>query len=169
MCICLTLLISYVQCCEDLDSNSFCFVLEMYFSLPQLFVFLFDVLSAAMFVIRDRFVKKKKPACLNLYPCVIKYYLVLSYISPDSPFFLSICLSLYLPLPPPPLPPISSSSLFPCYQHFLSISPPFSQPHFSFLMLHSSCVLSACLSTGSRRAYVCMLWATQNDFVERKP
>ena len=44
-------------CCEDLDSNSFCFVLKMYFSLPQLFV-LFDVLSVTVFVIRDRFVKK---------------------------------------------------------------------------------------------------------------
>ena len=31
----------------------------MYFILPQLFVFLFDVLSVAVFVIRDRFVKKK--------------------------------------------------------------------------------------------------------------
>ena len=34
----------------------------MYFSLPQLFVLLFDVLSFAVFVIRDRFcnVRKKK-------------------------------------------------------------------------------------------------------------
>ena len=31
----------------------------MYFSLPQIFVFLFDVLSVAVFVIRDRFVKEK--------------------------------------------------------------------------------------------------------------
>ena len=46
---------------------------KIFFSLPQLFVFLFDVLSVAVFVIRDRFVKK--PMCLNLYPCVIKYYL----------------------------------------------------------------------------------------------
>ena len=30
------------------------------FSLPQLFVFLFDVLSVAVFVIRDRFVKKQQ-------------------------------------------------------------------------------------------------------------
>ena len=52
----------------------FCFVLKMYFSLPQLFVFLFDVLSVAVFVIRDRFVKKEEAElCLNLYPCVIKY------------------------------------------------------------------------------------------------
>ena len=36
-------------------------VLKMYFSLPQLFVFLFDILSVAAFVIRDRFVKK--PTC----------------------------------------------------------------------------------------------------------
>ena len=56
-------------CCEVLDSNSFVlfFVLKMYFSLPQLFVFLFDVLSVAVFFIRDRFVKKAN-MCLNLYP-----------------------------------------------------------------------------------------------------
>ena len=30
----------------------------MYYSLPQLFVFLLDVLSVAVFVIRDRFVRK---------------------------------------------------------------------------------------------------------------
>ena len=47
-------------CCKDLDSNSSCFVLKMYSSLPQLFVFLFDVLSVAVIVIRDRFKKKKK-------------------------------------------------------------------------------------------------------------
>ena len=35
-------------------------LLKMYFSLPQLPVFLFDVLSVAVFVIRERFVKKKK-------------------------------------------------------------------------------------------------------------
>ena len=49
---------------EVLDSTSFfvfCFVLKMYFSLPQLFVFLFDVLSVAVFVIRDTCVKK--PTC----------------------------------------------------------------------------------------------------------
>ena len=34
----------------------------MYFSLPQLFVLLFDVLSVSVFVLRDRFVKKK-PTC----------------------------------------------------------------------------------------------------------
>ena len=44
-------------CCEDFDSNSFCFVLKMYFSLLQLFVW-FDMLSVTVFVIRDRFVKK---------------------------------------------------------------------------------------------------------------
>ena len=44
-------------CCEDFDSNSFCFVLKMHFSLLQLFVW-FDVLSVTVFVIRDRFVKK---------------------------------------------------------------------------------------------------------------
>ena len=65
-----------LMCCKDLDSNSFCFVLKMYFSLPQLFV-LFDVLSVTVFVIRDRFVKKAD-LCLNLYPCVIKYYLIMS-------------------------------------------------------------------------------------------
>ena len=32
----------------------------MYFSLPQLFVFLFDVLSVAVFVIRERLIKKKE-------------------------------------------------------------------------------------------------------------
>ena len=46
----------------------------MYFTLPQLFVFLFDALSVAVFVIRDRFVKKAD-LCLNLSPCVIKYSL----------------------------------------------------------------------------------------------
>ena len=30
----------------------------MYYSLPQLFVFLLDVMSVAVFLIRDRFVKK---------------------------------------------------------------------------------------------------------------
>ena len=38
---------------------------------------LFDVLSVAVFVIRDRFAKKAD-TCLNLYPCVIKYSLSLS-------------------------------------------------------------------------------------------
>ena len=49
----------------------------MYFSLPQSFVFLFDVLSVAVFVTRDRFIKKKADWGLNLYPCVIKYYLII--------------------------------------------------------------------------------------------
>ena len=40
--------------CEVLDSNC-CFVLKIYFSLPQLFVFLFDVLSVAVFVMREHF------------------------------------------------------------------------------------------------------------------
>ena len=39
----------------------FFFFLKMYFSLLQLFVFSFDVLSVAVFVIRDRLVKK--PTC----------------------------------------------------------------------------------------------------------
>ena len=52
----------------------------MYFSLLQLFV-LFDVLSVAVFVIGDRFVKKAD-LCVNLYPCVIKYYLILSFFPP---------------------------------------------------------------------------------------
>ena len=43
--------------CEVLARNSF--VLKMFFSLPQLFVFLFDVLSVAVFVIMERFVKNK--------------------------------------------------------------------------------------------------------------
>ena len=38
---------------------AYCVVLKMYFSLPQLFVLLFDVLSVAVFVIRDRLVKKQ--------------------------------------------------------------------------------------------------------------
>ena len=66
----------------------FCFVLKMYFSFPQSFVFLFNIWSFAVFVIRDRLVKKKKlkkikeedkkkaTCALNLYPCVIKYYLI---------------------------------------------------------------------------------------------
>ena len=37
----------------------FVVVLKVYFSLPRLFVFLFDVLSVAVFVSRDRFVKNK--------------------------------------------------------------------------------------------------------------
>ena len=52
----------------------------MYFSLPQLFVFLFDLLSVAVFVIKVRFVKKRRKKAdlrLNLYPCVIRYYLIL--------------------------------------------------------------------------------------------
>ena len=48
------------------------FALKMYFNLPHLFVFLFDILNVALFFIRDRFVKKKKKMkkkedlCLNL-------------------------------------------------------------------------------------------------------
>ena len=48
-------------CCKVLGSNSCSFFLKMCFSLPQLFVFLFDVLTVAVFVIRDRFLKK--PTC----------------------------------------------------------------------------------------------------------
>ena len=48
------------MCCEVLDSNSLFFVLKMYFNLPQSCVFLFDVLSVAVFFTRDGFVKKKK-------------------------------------------------------------------------------------------------------------
>ena len=61
----------------------------MYFSLPQLFA-LFEVFSVAVFVIRDRFVKKAD-LCLNLDPCVIKYSLSLSFALFDS-------LSVSLPL-----------------------------------------------------------------------
>ena len=39
----------------------------MYFSLPQLFVFLFEVLSIAVFVIRDRFVKRSTCIILSLF------------------------------------------------------------------------------------------------------
>ena len=45
---------------RSVSNSLFCFVLKMYFSLQQLFVFLFDVLSVAVFAIRDRFVKRKK-------------------------------------------------------------------------------------------------------------
>ena len=58
-------------CCEVLDSNTFFFffflLLKMYFSLPQLFVFLFEVLSVAVFVIRDRFVKRSTCIILSLF------------------------------------------------------------------------------------------------------
>ena len=59
VCLCLSYFADFV-CCKVLDGNNFCFrfVLKMYFSLQQLFVFLFDVLSVAVFVIRDRFVNK---------------------------------------------------------------------------------------------------------------
>ena len=56
ICTCPTLLISYVAKIQTVIV--FCFVLKMYFSLPQLFVYLYDVLSVAVLVIRDRFVKK---------------------------------------------------------------------------------------------------------------
>ena len=55
---------AHFVCCEGLDSNSFCFLLKMFFSLPQLFVFLqLFVLSVAVFVTRDRFAHTKKPTC----------------------------------------------------------------------------------------------------------
>ena len=50
---------------QDYFFVSFCFVLKMCFSLPQLFVFWFDVLSVAVFVIGDRFVKK--PTCAEIF------------------------------------------------------------------------------------------------------
>ena len=59
-CICLTLLSLHVV--KFLTGIVFCFVLKMSFSLSQLFIFLFDVLSVAVFVIRDRFVKKPTSA-----------------------------------------------------------------------------------------------------------
>ena len=66
VCLCLFASVYFAEfvCCEVLDSNTCSFFLKMSFSLPQLFVFLFDVLSVvsvAVFVIRDRFVKK--PTC----------------------------------------------------------------------------------------------------------
>ena len=64
--ICSTLLSLYVEKFSTVIVFV-CFVLKMYFSLPQLFVFLFDVLSVAVFVIRYRFVKKAD-LCLNLDP-----------------------------------------------------------------------------------------------------
>ena len=58
----------------------------------------------AVFVMRDRFVRKKREekkadVCLNLYPCVIKDYLI------SLSVYLSVCLSVCLSDPPPPLPP----------------------------------------------------------------
>ena len=41
----------------------------MYSSLPQLLVFLFDVLSVAVFVIRDRFVNKSRLVLKSLSLC----------------------------------------------------------------------------------------------------
>ena len=66
----------------------------MYFDLPQLSGFLFDVLSVAVFVIRERFVKKAD-LCLNLYPCIIRYnwaiiIILLSYL-------ISVCMSCFIP------------------------------------------------------------------------
>ena len=54
----------------------------MYFSLPQLFVFLLDVLSVAVFVIRDRFVKKKKKKSRLVLTSLSLCNEVLSYLSP---------------------------------------------------------------------------------------
>ena len=47
-------------CCKDLDSNSSCFVLKMYSSLQHLFVFLFDVLSVAVFCHKGQIYKNVK-------------------------------------------------------------------------------------------------------------
>ena len=69
-------------CCEYLDSNSCLFVLKMYLSLPQLFVFLFDVLSVAVFAIKDTFIKKIR--------------LVLKSLSLCNKVFSSVCLSVCL-------------------------------------------------------------------------
>ena len=49
--------------------------LKMYFSLPQLFGFLFDVLSQCCRVCHQGQICKKADLCLNLYTCAIKYYL----------------------------------------------------------------------------------------------
>ena len=64
----------------------------MYFSLPQLFVFLFDVLGLAALV-HQRQICKKANLCLNIYPCVIKYYPTLY--PPPHP---TLCLTLVLVL-----------------------------------------------------------------------
>ena len=40
-------------------------MINLYFSLPRLFVFLFDVLNVAVYVIRDKFVKK--PTCAYIF------------------------------------------------------------------------------------------------------
>ena len=74
----LSYFVDFVRC-EDLDSNRFCFVLKMYFSLPQLFVFLFDILNVAVFVSRGRLNFVKKPTC----DCVRKYYLLSLSLAPS--------------------------------------------------------------------------------------
>ena len=54
----------------------FCFILKMYFSLPQLFVFLSDVFSVAVFVIRDKFVNHTNYVLIDFKcHCVTALYL----------------------------------------------------------------------------------------------
>ena len=103
----------------------------MCFSLPQLFV-LFDVLSVAVFVISDRFVKKAD-FCLNLYACVIKCYLLFS-LSLSLPVCLSVSHCLCL-----------SVSLFSSLSHPLSL-PNASLHPLSTLSLYTSVALPAPLS-----------------------
>ena len=68
----------------------------MYFNLPQLFVFLFDVLSVAVRVCHQGQICEKADLCLNLYPSVIKHYYVLCVCVCVSS---SLCLSVTLKIP----------------------------------------------------------------------
>ena len=49
----------------------------MYFSLPQLFVFLFDVLCVGVFAISDRFVKKNPTSNKVLFHLFLSFFLSL--------------------------------------------------------------------------------------------
>ena len=95
MCIRFTLL-SFSACCGL--RNSFCFVLKnkMYFSLLQLFLFLFLFDVRCCRICHQGQICKKVDLCLNRCLCVIKY---------------SLSLSFFLPPPPPPPPTTISPSL----------------------------------------------------------
>ena len=109
----------------------------MYSSLPQLFVYLFDVLSVCVFVIRDSFLRKKggkkrrADLCLNHYSCLIKYqlsYLLLLPLlhnpSSSSCFFF---FSSFVTLPPPPS--CSFSCCFVCNSILIDMALGASLPH----------------------------------------
>ena len=67
--------------------------LSLSISLPQLFVFLFEIVSVRCRVCHLGQICKKADLCLNLYPCVIKYYLLSLSLSPPPPppFFPALC------------------------------------------------------------------------------